>query len=143
MAPQLLGLYCPSGSQRRDIFSLQLHNRFALQGLQRQTQPTHVSLLFSDPTASGLTDPPAALVQGVARAPDKVVTSIVGFEDKMRQVFQRQPASSMYSSNWLMRYLFDWYYMRLSIYITPRRILWWPEGNFEQPPLEVEVRDVG
>jgi hypothetical protein len=103
----------------------------------------HVSLLFSDPTASGLTKPPAVLAQGDAQAPDKVVTSIMGFEDKMRQVFQRQPASGRYSSNWLMRYLFDWYYMRLSIYIAPRRILWWPEGHFERSPLKIEVKDVG
>src|ERR687885_1565128 len=39
-----------------------------------------VSLLFSDPTASGLTRPPAVLVQGDAEAPDEVVTTVRGFE---------------------------------------------------------------
>ena len=34
-----------------------------------------VSLLFSDPTASGLEDPPAVLVQGDAEAPDEIKTS--------------------------------------------------------------------
>jgi hypothetical protein len=96
-----------------------------------------VSLLFSDPTASGLADPPAVLVQGDAESPDEVTTSIEGFEDELRLVFSRQPASGLYSGNPIMRYLFDWYYMRLQIHVTPRRILWWPRGDFGQPPREV------
>ncbi len=51
-----------------------------------------VSLLFSDPTASGLTNPPAVLVQGDAVSPDEVETSLLGFEDELRQVLRRQPA---------------------------------------------------
>src|SRR5918911_3660632 len=43
-----------------------------------------VSLLFSNPTASGLTDPPAVLVQGDAEAPDEVAASVAGFEDELR-----------------------------------------------------------
>jgi len=97
-----------------------------------------VSLLFSNPTASGLTEPPAVLVQGDAEAPDEVVTSVEGFEDEVRRVFRRQPASGFYSSNPITRYLFDWYYMRLTIYVSPRRILWWPGGDFERSPLEVD-----
>jgi len=96
-----------------------------------------VSLLFSNPTASGLTEPPAVLVQGDADAPDEVTASVEGFEDEVRRVFRRQPASGFYSSNPITRYLFDWYYMRLTIYVSPRGILWWPGGDFERTPLEV------
>jgi hypothetical protein len=103
----------------------------------------HVSLLFSNPTASGLTDPPFVLVQGDAQAPDKVETSMEGFEEEMRRALRRQPAGGKYSGNPLARYLFDWYYMRLMIYVTPRRILWWPAGDFERTPLEVGVDRVG
>jgi hypothetical protein len=39
-----------------------------------------------------------------------VVTELRGYEDAMRQVFERQPQSAMYSANPLMRALFDWYY---------------------------------
>ena len=95
-----------------------------------------VSLLFSNPTASALTDPPAVLVQGDAEAPDEVSTSVEGFEEEVREVFRRQPASGFYSSNPITRYLFDWYYMRVQIHVTPRRILWWPMGDFGQAPLE-------
>ncbi len=74
-----------------------------------------VSLLFSNPTASGLTEPPAMLVQGDAEA----------------------PASGFYSSNPITRYLFDWYYMRLTIYVSPRRILWWPKADFGLAPFQM------
>lgn len=60
------------------------------------------------------------------------------FEDEVRQVFRRQPASGFYSSNPITRYLFDWYYMRLTIYVSPRRILWWPAGDFGRTPLGVD-----
>ena len=102
-----------------------------------------VSLLFSEPTASGLLDPPAVLLQGDAEAPDDVVVSVAGLEVELRRAFRRQPAGAIYSSNPLMRYLFDWYYMRLLIYVVPQRILWWPRGDFEQKPLEVGANDVG
>lgn len=102
-----------------------------------------VSLLFSDPTASDLTDPPAVLVQGDAEAPDEVATSVDGFEAELRRVFDRQPASGFYSGNPVARYLFDWYYMRLMIHVTPRRILHWPGGDFERTPLEIGVDRVG
>lgn len=99
----------------------------------------HVSLLFSDPTAAGLTTPPAVLVQGNASAPDEVMTDLAGFEDALRQVFERQPESAIYSANPLMRALFDWYYMRLLITVTPVRFVWWPRGDFSQAPQRLEV----
>ena len=91
-----------------------------------------VSLLFSEPRASGLANPAAVLVQGDAVAPDEVVTTIKGYEEGLAMVFQRQPASALYSSNPLMRAMSDWYYMRLIMTVTPRRIFWWPGGDFSQ-----------
>jgi hypothetical protein len=93
----------------------------------------HVALLFSNPTASGLDNPPAVLVQGLAAAPDKIVTSVAGLEDYWRDtIFRRQPASRLYSSNALMRYLTDWYYMRIVITVRPQTIRWWPSGDFSR-----------
>jgi hypothetical protein len=102
-----------------------------------------VSLLFSDPTASGLEDPPAVLVQGDAEAPDELVTSVEGFEDELRLAYRRQPASGAYSANPVTRYLMDWYYMRLLILVTPRRVLWWPGRDFGRAPREIEANHVG
>ena len=105
---------------------------------------SNISLLFSNPTSSGLVDPPAVLVQGNAYARDEIFTSFTGELAELGcQVFSRQPAAELYSSNPLMRYLFDWYYMRLVIYFTPRRILWWDQANFNLKPHEMEVCHVG
>ena len=101
-----------------------------------------VSLLFSNPTASGLEDPPAVLVQGDAEAPDEIETSVAGFEDELRKALHRQPASLAYGRNPLTRYLMDWYYMRLMIHVTPRRIMWWPGADLWREPFELRMDDV-
>ncbi len=102
----------------------------------------HVSILYSEPKASGLVNPPAVLVQGDAVAPDKI-TSTKGLEDYWRTIFSRQPSSKAMSRSALGRYFADWYYMRIRIIITPRRICWWPNGDFSQPAQEIEVSHVG
>jgi hypothetical protein len=104
----------------------------------------HVSLLFSDPTGSGLENPPAVLVQGDAIAPDKIVASVNGLEEYWRDsIFSRQPAGEMLSSNALMRKVMDQHYMRILISVTPTALFWWPKGDFTQPPQQVEVAHVG
>jgi hypothetical protein len=102
-----------------------------------------VSLLFSNPTASGLENPPAVLVQGDAEAPDEIETSVAGFEDELRKASLRQPASRAYGNDPLTRYFMDWYFMRLMIYVKPRRILWWPGADFWQDPFELRMDGVG
>lgn len=102
-----------------------------------------VSLFFSDPTASGLTDPPRVLVQGDAEAPDEVLTSSDELRPVALQTFERQPAARMYSDHAITRWLFDWYYMRLLIHVTPRRIVWWDGADQDSSPRELEVLDVG
>jgi hypothetical protein len=97
-----------------------------------------VSLLFSEPKASGLVRPPVALVQGDATAPDEIITTFAGYEDALRQTFERQPGGMIFSSNPLIRYFSDWYYMRLLIYVTPRRVLWWPDGDMTGEPQRIE-----
>jgi hypothetical protein len=109
------------------------------QKVQNVRRNPKVALFFSDPTASGLSSPPAVLVQGDASAPDQVVTSITGFEEALKEVFRRQPSSALYSSNRLTQWLMDWYYMRLTITIVPRRIMWWPQGDMSATPVELKV----
>ena len=94
-----------------------------------------VSLLFSDPTASGLENPPAVLVQGEAEVPDRIETSPYHLPEYWRRLFEIQPAGKMYGANRLMRHLMDFYYMRLYITVKPRRILFWPDGDFTKEPL--------
>lgn len=100
-----------------------------------------VSLLFSEPRASGLERPPGVLVQGDATAPDEIVTTFEDpFEDGLRQTFERQPGGMVFSANALMRRFADWYYMRLLMYVTPRQMLWWPDGDMRREPQRIALQ---
>jgi hypothetical protein len=82
-----------------------------------------VSLLFSNPRGSGITEPFSVLVQGDAIAPDEMTTSVAGIEDELVELLRRQPKGALFQANAIMRRVFDFYYMRLSIGIRPRRWL--------------------
>ncbi len=78
-----------------------------------------VALLFSDPTASGLTaPPPQVLVQGTAVCPEEISVSAAPTAELWRLLDERQPSSAAYRKRPL-RGLMDWYYMRLLITVTP------------------------
>ncbi|GAA3199248.1 pyridoxamine 5'-phosphate oxidase family protein [Nonomuraea roseoviolacea] len=86
-----------------------------------------VAMLLSDPTGSGLTDPPQVLVTGTAVCPEEIVTSPAGDEAYWSMLFERQPDSRKYVTG-AARRLMDWYYMRLLIVVTPTVVL-------SRPPL--------
>jgi Pyridoxamine 5'-phosphate oxidase len=102
-----------------------------------------VAMLYSDATGSGLAAPPAVLVQGDAICPDQIMTRGDELDELGRLIMVRQPVSARYSANPLARWLSDWYLMRLLIYVTPRRIRWWPQGDFSSPAVGLEVDHVG
>lgn len=114
---------------------------FAAKAYNARRHP-QVSLLFSDPTGSRLSDPPAVLVQGDA-AVEEVLDygpDIIGL---FRTVAARQPDSRRFTNNPIVRRLFIWYlFQRLSLTVTPRRILVWPKGDFSRSPTEIEVPGV-
>ncbi len=99
-----------------------------------------VSLLFSDPTGSGLTTPPTVLVQGRATVDDDVQTDTAQLLAHWRRVNALQPAGRWFSNTAPARWFLDWYYMRMLIRITPQRILWWTAGD--SVPQRLEVPDV-
>lgn len=99
-----------------------------------------VSMLYSDPTASGLVQAAVVLVQGDALAPDEIHTSVTGMERYWRDsIFRRQPTTDPLGRNPLTRRMMDWYFMRLEIVITPRTITWWPAGDVSQAPERLDV----
>ncbi|QYN36999.1 pyridoxamine 5'-phosphate oxidase family protein [Pseudonocardia sp. DSM 110487] len=95
-----------------------------------------VSILYSDPTGSGLTDPPAVLVQGDATASD-----IVTWDDELAAhwhlIWRRQPKGLGVDP--ITRRVMWWYFQRIKIHIVPRRIRWWPGGDMATAPREVRV----
>lgn len=105
---------------------------------------SRVSLLFSDATGSGIENPASVLVQGDAVVSDEVVTQVYGVTEGYWRdtIFRRQPATEIISGNFMMRKLMDWYYMRLLIFVTPRALFWWSNGDFTQPAQKFEVQHV-
>jgi len=102
-----------------------------------------VSLLFSDPTGSGLVDPPAVLIQGVA-AVDEVLDYPPDMIGLFRTVSARQPDSSRFTSNRFIRGLFSWYlFQRIALRVTPERVTVWPGRDFAREPQVYEVRHGG
>lgn len=95
-----------------------------------------VSLLFSEPRASGLPHPPAVLVQGDAVT--EAITTLDGIEDLWEKIYRFQPAAKWATWGPLMRWMMGkWYYVRIPLRIVPTRILWWPDADFSRDPLEV------
>ena len=92
-----------------------------------------VSLLFSNPTASGVTSGAMVAIQGDAKLDEKLA-GVDELEDFWRQLYRWQPASKAYHRTALSRYLFDWYYMRVRIYVTPRHLFYWKTGDFSLNP---------
>jgi hypothetical protein len=107
-----------------------------------------VSMLFSEPTGSGVTAPAAVLIQGDATAEDRIVTDISEHEDFVRlaeTLVARQPSGALWST-WLGKRMWWSYYMRILIYVTPRRGWFWPSRDFASAPQDLDlsgVRHVG
>lgn len=109
-----------------------------------------VSLLYSNPTGSGLDHPPAVLVQGQARVMDRLVTDLKDLDPALlpvlgaqgQRLFRTQPGMRLYLANPLTRYVMEWYFIRQFMFVTPRRITWWPAGDFEAEPSRLEAPDV-
>jgi len=103
-----------------------------------------VGLLFSEPTGSGVAQPGAVLIQGDATAEDRIVTDVSTDADVaalMETVARRQPAGNIWST-WVGRRVMWPYYVRLLIYVMPRRAFYWPTRDFTQAPQELELSEV-
>jgi hypothetical protein len=95
-------------------------------------QNPRVSLLFSDPTGSGIEQPCAVLVQGTAQVDD---TNLEANRDRyLHESVEKLPATKEMHPPGFMRGLFDWYYMRLYIYVRPERVFVWDGGDFSGEP---------
>ena len=102
-----------------------------------------VSMLFSEPTGSGIAVPGAVLIQGEATAEDRIIADVAAIPELRRAVATlcgRQPSGAFMSSR-VGRLLFPSWYLRLPIYVTPRLVRFWPTRDFTRPPelLDVEV----
>ena len=91
-----------------------------------------VALLFSDPTGSGLTDPPVVLVQGCAEVDDHDLEA--NRERYARESIEKLPATAGMHPPERIRRMLTWYYTRIYVHVRPERVYVWPRGDITVEP---------
>jgi len=110
-----------------------------------------VSLFYSNPVGSGLDNPAAVLIRGLAESPDEVFTpgsdGAPGMLDEVlkqvKRLMKHQPAVATYLGNPVSRWLMDWYFLRLAVFVRPVEVQWWPGGDLSRPAEKMAVEHVG
>jgi hypothetical protein len=97
-----------------------------------------VSLLFSDPTGSGIERPPLVLVQGTANVDDRDLEA--NRERYEREGGEKLPATKELLPPKPLRRLFSWYFTRLYVHVRPERVYIWPEGEVTREPQLLDTR---
>ena len=91
-----------------------------------------VSLLFSDPTGSGIPESPMVLVQGAAEVDDRDLEA--NRSRYARESAVKLPAvAKMMPPAPLQRYL-SWYFTRIYVRVRPERVYVWPAGDASAEP---------
>jgi hypothetical protein len=92
----------------------------------------HVSLLFSDPTGSGIESGIQVLVQGTAEVDDRDLAA-------NRERYERESTAKLGNARAVRvpRFLhgvFGWYVNRIYVKVRPERVFVWPAGELARPP---------
>jgi hypothetical protein len=95
-----------------------------------------VALLFSDPTGSGVEQPPQVLVQGAADVDDHDLAA--NRERYRRELSEKLPAMKEALPPKLLEGLFGWYFDRIYVKVRPERVFVWAGGDIEAEP---EIHD--
>jgi hypothetical protein len=91
-----------------------------------------VSLLFSDPTGSGIERPPQVLVQGTAEVDEHDLDA--NRERYWRESAEKLPATRSMHPPKPIRGIFNWYYTRIYVLVRPERVFVWPDGDVTGEP---------
>jgi Pyridoxamine 5'-phosphate oxidase len=91
-----------------------------------------VSLLFSDPTGSGLSGAPMVLVQGSAEVDDRDLDA--NRERYARESVEKLPGVAKLIPPAAVRRRFGWYFTRIYLHIRPERVYVWPRGSLATEP---------
>ena len=91
-----------------------------------------VSLLFSDPTGSGLHDAPMVLIQGTADVDDRdLEANRMRYE---RESIEKLPGTASLQPPDPLKRMLAWYYTRIYIHVRPERVYVWPRGDIAVEP---------
>ena len=91
-----------------------------------------VSLLFSDPTGSGVSDPPMVLVQGTADVDDRDLEA--NRRRYKKESIEKLPATAKLQPPDAFKRFLGWYYTRIYIHVRPERIYVWRRGEIDEEP---------
>ena len=91
-----------------------------------------VSMLFSDPTGSGMPDAPMVLVQGAAEVDDRDLEA--NRARYARESAVKLPAISKSMPPEPLQRLLSWYFTRIYIRVRPERVYVWPHGDASTEP---------
>lgn len=91
-----------------------------------------VSLLFSDPTGSGLERAAQVLVQGTAEVDDSDLDA--NRERYRRELVEKLPGVEGALPPRVFDRLFGWYYNRIYIHVRPERVYVWGDGDVKVEP---------
>jgi hypothetical protein len=87
-----------------------------------------VSLLFSDPTGSDLSNPPMVLVQGTAEVDDRDLDA-----NRERYLREAEEKLSVRIPGFLKQRL-NWYLARIYVHVRPERVYVWPDCDPHSEP---------
>jgi hypothetical protein len=91
-----------------------------------------VAMLFSDPTGSGLEDPPMVLVQGSVDVDDGDLEA--NRKRYERETVEKLPALKEIGPPDFMKRFLGWYYTRIYMHVRPERIYSWPGCDVSREP---------
>jgi hypothetical protein len=91
-----------------------------------------VAMLFSDPTGSGLDNPPQVLVQGTADVDDRDLGA--NRERYRREVAEKLPESASQMPPRVFDRFLAWYLTRIYLHVRPERIYVWRDGDVTVEP---------
>jgi Pyridoxamine 5'-phosphate oxidase len=99
-----------------------------------------VALLFSDPTGSGLHDPPTVLVQGSADVDDRDLEA--NRRRYAREAAQKLPSLKGRRVPEQLQRLFSWYFTRIYIHVRPERVYVWRSVDSEPELYDAHMEEV-
>lgn len=92
-----------------------------------------VSLLFSDPTGSGVDSGIQVLMHGTAEIDDSDLKANAA--RYVSETGEKLPATRRMNPPALLRRMFNFYYARIYIKVRPERVFVWPDGDISAEPL--------
>jgi hypothetical protein len=90
-----------------------------------------VCLAYTFPVGTGLSNPPLALVYGLATVRDHDLQA--NTDHYIRVSFQKLPHTYSTMPAFMLKRM-AWYFARIWICVTPVRIVWWPGGDLNHTP---------